>query len=185
MAPLQPICGLYELGHLWFTYEPETGALYWKDPGADKFDTLKGHHIFLSKCLGKKAGYINSLGYWSVAILGRSFLCHRLIWAMENGRDPVGDVDHRDLCRANNRLCNLREATRSQNCMNKAARSDNHSGTKGVHWHKATQKWAAVITAKSVGSVHLGVFPTKEEAAAAYATAARELHGEFARGVAA
>lgn len=185
MASNQPITGLCELGHLWFTYEPETGALYWKDPGVDQFETLKGYRIFKSKFLGKRAGYINVLGYWAVAVHGRSILCHRLIWAMENGRDPVGDVDHRDLCRSNNRSENLREATRSQNCMNKAKRSDNHSGVKGVHWHKATSKWAASITAKSVGTVHLGVFPTKQEAADAYAVAAHELHGEFARGEAA
>lgn len=179
------ISGLCDLGHLWFDYDGETGRLIWKDPGPDQFETTKGHRIFLSKCLGKPAGYKNSLGYMAVSVLGRSMLCHRIIWAMANGRDPVGDVDHRDLCRANNRLSNLREATRSQNCMNKVRRSDNHSGVKGVHWHKATGKWAASITAKSVGTRHLGVFSSKHEAAAAYRNAAAELHGDFARSIAA
>ena len=181
MNSLSTITGLCELGRLWFTYDAETGFLYWRDPGADQFETIKGYRIFRTKCLGKRAGYVNSLGYYAVAIRGQSILCHRLIWAMENGRDPVGDVDHRDLCRSNNRLGNLREATRSQNCMNKTRRSDNKSGVKGVHWHKASNKWAAVITAKAVGTVHLGVFSTVEEAAQAYRRAAAGLHGNFAR----
>lgn len=182
---LQPISGLHDLGHQWFRYEPETGHLYWRDPPPETFETLKGYRIFLAKFAGKRAGSLNRLGYMSVYVRGRSILCHRLVWAMANGRDPDGDVDHRDLCRSNNRLGNLREATRSQNCMNKAARSDNRSGFKGVHWHRATGKWAASITSKVAGTSHLGVFPTKEEAAEAYAVAAASIHGEFSRGLAA
>ena len=184
-AALNPISGLCELGHLWFTYEPETGHLYWRDPGAGQFETLKGYRIFLAKFAGKRAGTLNRLGYIAVYVRSRSILCHRIVWAMANGRDPKGDVDHRDLCRSNNRLSNLREATRSQNCMNKRLRADNTSGIKGVHWHTASQKWAASIAAKGVGTVHLGVFPTKEQASSAYRAAAANLHGEFAKDMAA
>lgn len=181
---LRAISGLYEIGHTWFTYDREQGLLFWRDPGAEHFPTMKGYRIFLSKCLGKQAGYKNSIGYFAVNILGRSLLVHRIVWAMESGRDPIGDVDHRDLCRSNNRIENLREASRSQNCMNKNRRVDNRSGVKGVHWHKATGKWAAAIKSKAAGPVHLGTFLTIEEATAAYARAASELHGEFARNAA-
>lgn len=184
-APLNPISSLCELGHLWFIYEPETGHLYWRDPGAEQFETLKGYRIFLTKFAGKRAGTLNRLGYRSVYVRNRSVLCHRLIWAMANGRDPKGDVDHRDLCRSNNRLGNLREATRSQNCMNKRLRADNTSGVKGVHWHTATQKWVASITAKGAGTVHLGLFLSKADAARAYQAAAVTLHGDFAKDMAA
>jgi len=180
-----PIGNLYDLGNLWFDLDMETGSLYWRDPGADQFETTKGYRIFLTKCLGRRAGYRNSLGYLAVSVLGRSLLCHRIVWAMVNGRDPVGDVDHRDLCRSNNTPGNLREATRSQNCMNKRRRSDNHSGIKGVHWHKASGKWAASIGAKNVGIRHLGTFASKEAAAEAYRAAAIDLHGDFAQGIAA
>lgn len=179
------ISELYKLGSLWFDCDLETGDLYWRDPGADQFETLKGYRIFLTKCLGKRAGYRNNLGYLAVSVHGRSLLCHRIVWALANGRDPIGDVDHRDLCRSNNKPENLREATRSQNCMNKRRRSDNHSGIKGVHWHKATKKWAATITAKGAGTRHLGVFANKIDAAEAYRAAAKELHGDFARSIAA
>lgn len=183
---LPHIGDLVRLGRERFTYDPETGELFWRDPGPQAFDTLKGYRIFRFKFAGKRAGFVSKTdGYVRVFVLGKSILAHRLIWAMVHGYDPADDIDHRDLCRRNNRLSNLREATRSQNCMNKGLRSNNKSGVKGVHWHRATQKWAAAIMAKDTGKIHLGVFSTREEAARAYEAAAVELHGDFAKDIAA
>lgn len=83
-------------------------------------------------------------------------------------------VDHIDMDRLNNRKMNLRPATPRQNSWNKKIRSDNQSGYKGVY--RGTSAWIATIQGR-----YLGSFKTKEEAAAAYDTKAKELYGEYAQ----
>jgi len=50
-------------------------------------------------------------------------------------------VDHIDGNKKNNRIENLREATKSQNAMNQKVSTRNTSGIKGVMWHKRDKKW--------------------------------------------
>lgn len=102
---------------------------------------------------------------------------HRLLLG-----EPAGaEVDHRDGNGLNNRRSsNLRAATTSQNRWNARTPRDNTSGAKGVTWHALRQKWMAQIQAH--GRHHyLGLFATQEAAAAAYARASAEIHGEFGR----
>lgn len=173
------ICGLAEIGRSRFDYDPLTGDLRFKDPGPGAYGTLKGYRIFKRKCVGKIARTPHSSGYICVNVLGQSILAHRLIWAIVTGRDPGVTIDHIDGDRANNRWANLREATRSQNAMNRRVRSDNTSGATGVCWHAATRQWAA-----SIGSgktrVHLGLFDDIVSAKRAYRAAASQRHGEYA-----
>ncbi len=95
---------------------------------------------------------------------------------------PIPDglyVDHIDRDRRNNTRDNLRLVTSTQNSYNKRRFSNNTSGFKGVHFHKAWGKWIAYITVDK-RRVRLGGFPSPIEAALAYDRAAVELHGEFA-----
>jgi hypothetical protein len=110
----------------------------------------------------------------------KKYRAHRLAWLYVHGHWPSGHIDHVDGNGVNNAISNLREATNSQNCMNRGAQSNNQSGYKGVSWYKRDGKWIAKI---AVGGkqTNLGYFSTAEEAHAAYAAAAAELHGEFAR----
>lgn len=101
---------------------------------------------------------------------------HRVICAAADGLE----VDHRDSNGLNNRRCNLRVATKAQNLANQRTRPDNSSGAKGVTFHKATGKWQPQIMVNG-SRVYLGLFVSVEEAAAAYAKASAELHGEFGR----
>ena len=89
-------------------------------------------------------------------------------------------VDHRDGNGLNCRKYNLRSASFQENARNKGMSCNNTSGFKGVTLHKSTGKWHSRITVNRK-SAHLGLFSTKEEAAAAYAKASREFHGEFGR----
>lgn len=92
------------------------------------------------------------------------------------GEFPDQDIDHKDGDRSNNKWDNLREATRSQNCMNSKIRNNNTSGHKGVSYHKRSNRYRVIISGK-----HRGLFDTPEEAARV-ATAIREReHAEFAR----
>lgn len=124
--------------------------------------------------------------------LGGKYAC-RSVWPTGGGRrtvvlmhrqimgPPAGiDVDHRDMDRLNNTRDNLRLATRDQNMCNQRGHADSTLGVKGVHREKRRGKFVAQISVR--GTHHfLGHFVTIEEAAAAYAKAAHELHGEFAR----
>lgn len=87
-------------------------------------------------------------------------------------------VDHLNGNGLDNRRLNLRQATHSQNAMNRGMRSDNTSGYKGVGLRRGA--WTAEIYVHGVQH-YLGRFLSAEEAARAYDAAAAELFGEFAR----
>lgn len=108
---------------------------------------------------------------------GRAILLHRVILGLG---DSDIQCDHKDGNGLNNRRSNLRECSSSQNKRNTRRRLDNTSGYKGVHWNVRCARWQAYI--KSAGiKKHLGYFDTPEEAHAAYAAAAGQVHGTFAR----
>lgn len=97
------------------------------------------------------------------------------------GSPPGTMVDHRDGDGLNNRRSsNLRAATRGQNACNAKLRADSTSGFKGVTMHRTSGKWQAYINRG--GQRHsLGYFETPDGAAAAYAKASPQMHGDFAR----
>jgi hypothetical protein len=85
-------------------------------------------------------------------------------------------VDHRNGNGLDNRRCNLRPATPSQNIANKPKcwGASRYKGVRAVPRNKKNP-WVAAIQAR-----HIGYFPTEEAAARAYDAAARETFGEFA-----
>lgn len=101
---------------------------------------------------------------------------HRIIIAAPSGVE----VDHINGNGLDNRRCNLRPATSSQQNMNTRKRSDNSSGFKGVSWHTKAGKWRAVISANRK-VLHLGYFESPDAAYEAYLAASSQHHGEFAR----
>jgi hypothetical protein len=127
---------------------------------------------------GHIAGTLNRDRYRVIAIEGRNYRAHRLAWLYMTGKWRSQIIDHRDLDPSNNRWANLRRATRSQNCANRGVPRNNTWGLKGVSYDG--WRWRATIHKK--GKRHYrGGFSTPQAAHAAYAKAARKLHGEFAR----
>lgn len=86
-------------------------------------------------------------------------------------------TDHVNGNKLDNRRCNLRECTKSQNSINSGSRGG-ASRFRGVSL--ARGRWRARL--KHDGKyLSLGQFSTEEEAAEAYNQGALEYHGEFAR----
>lgn len=106
----------------------------------------------------------------------RTILLHRVIVDAEGGTL----VDHADTNGLNNLRSNLRVVTELQNARNARTRLDNTSGYKGVTWHNQRRKWKAQIW-HGGKQRSLGLFISPEDAAAAYARASAEYHGEFGR----
>lgn len=102
---------------------------------------------------------------------------HRDIFNLKRGNKT--QIDHINKNGLDNRRCNLRICTQSQNMTNIDKPKTNTSGYKGVSWHNQGLKWRAQIRVN--GEYYsLGLYTNKEDAARAYDKKARELCGEFA-----
>lgn len=122
-------------------------------------------------------GYPKSGAYSNIQIDGKKYLTHRLAWFYVYGKFPDGELDHINGNKQDNRIINIREATRSQNMANTRTRKDSFSGIKGVR--ALGNRWIANIFINRKPK-YLGAFDTKEEAAKAFQEYANKVYGEFA-----
>ena len=102
---------------------------------------------------------------------------HRLILGLQRGDGKI--VDHINHNGLDNRKCNLRIVTNSQNCMNQRPAKNFSSKYKGVSWRTSRKKWRAQIKLNKK-TIYLGGFNSEEDAARAYNRKAIELFGEYA-----
>ena len=129
--------------------------------------------------IGAVAGTLNKqTGYRLIKVDGFDYLAHRLAHLHVTGAWPASCVDHVNLDRADNRWANLRPATRLQNAHNRGLTSSNSSGFKGVSASRGG--WQANIRVNGKLKF-LGRYPSPEAAHAAYAAAALQSFGHFAR----
>lgn len=97
-----------------------------------------------------------------------------------NGTPEEMVTDHVDGNGLNNVRENLRNASTSQNAMNRKDRSDNTSGVRGVSYDSVRMSWRAQVCVG--GKTRFSKrFPTLELAKEAVEEARASLHGEFAR----
>ena len=141
--------------HTALEYDPTTGVFTWIRP--------------TSRCVkaGQLAGDVKKHGYLMIGFGGKRHLAHRLAWFYVHGVWPEHEIDHINRNRLDNRLVNLRCATRSENAKNVGARVKSSSGLKGVSWDKAHEKWRAQ-TRINGKKKYIGLFDTKEAAYDAY-----------------
>ena len=145
-------------------YYPLTGNMFWTA------------NVGQAKA-GNDVGYKSKDGYIYTKLDGKKYMVHRLAWLIVHGSWPF-QIDHINGIRKDNRLCNLRIASMSENQYNSKISVRNTSGHKGVSWHKHTGKWQAQISYERTKK-YLGMFVSKQDAIDAYDKAAKSLYGEF------
>lgn len=152
-----------------FELDVETGLLRWKE---------KSHRNSPVE-IGRAAGSKTANGYLHVKFDGRFVRIHRIVFAMVNGYWP-DLVDHINGVRDDNRPCNLRAATGSENTRNSTLSRKNRSGVKGVCWSKSARKWRVQLIGAD-GRKYLGSFSELEDAKKIARAFREQHHGEFAR----
>ena len=145
-------------------YNPLSGKLHWRK--------AKGYKILP----GMEVGGVNTIGYVQMGFDGMKLLAHRVIWLMVYG-ELIPDIDHKDGDKSNNRIDNLRSATRVQQNGNSTLAKHNTSGHKGVSFRKDRKKWRAFISINDK-FVHLGYFDNQSDAIKRYSEAAIEHFGQ-------
>jgi hypothetical protein len=105
-----------------------------------------------------------------------SMLMHRLILNMLNSKLQVDHLNHYTL---DNRKCNIRICTQSDNLKNRIINKNNSTGYKGVVYNKSNKKFIAKIGVNK-NIIYIGCFIDPKDAAKAYNAAALKYHGEFA-----
>lgn len=150
-------------------FDYRDGFLYWKIRPANGVQ------------IGDRAASLSRRpkGNKYVVIIKRvNFLCSRVIFLWHKGYLPLM-VDHENRITTDDRIENMREASRSQNMYNKTSAKNSTSKYLGVYYEKSSGKWVASIRG-SGKKIHIGYFISEEKAALAYNREAVRHHKEFA-----
>ena len=146
-------------------YAPTTGVFRWRVRKA-------------RNNVGSVAGTIHPpKGYRVICIGGKIYRANRLAWLYMTGKWPKLEIGYINHNTSDTRWANLRAMTPSQR--RATTRTRNKLGVRGV-WITKSGKYVARI--KVAGKKqYLGLFDTIEKASAAYARAAKDTFGQFAR----
>ena len=135
-------------------YNNELGTFTWK---VSKANRIK---------VGSVAGCKNNLGYILIRIDGKIYLAHRLAWLYTYGNFPLNCIDHINQVKDDNRICNLRDVTVSENMQNQS---------QVLGYTKSGSKYKATIRINNI--LHqLGSYITEKQARQAYLNAKKRLH---------
>lgn len=165
MKPVQVNLTYEDISPL-LNYEPSTGVITWKVNRRPRI------------VAGQVAGSRTKGGYIAICILGKKLFAHRLAWLLSTKSWPAEYIDHINGQRDDNRIQNLRQATKGMNNQNLriSTKANKSCGLLGVTWNRG--RWTAQITCRELGisKKNLGRFDSPEEAHQAYIKAKRELH---------
>lgn len=148
-------------------YDPDTGIFFW----------LKSAGRLPA---GSYAGSPTADGYLQITVGGKNFKAHRLAWLYIYGSFPSGNLDHINRRKMDNRIDNLRLATRAQNMRNVARSATKKSGLpKGVTWAAKGRKHFRATVYVAGRAIYVGVFDSEQDAHKAYCDEAKKHFGEY------
>ncbi len=124
-----------------------------------------------------KRGYM-TFSHSNIEGVSKNILSHRMVFYLANSFLP-DQIDHINRVRNDNKPCNLRPATQTQNNANVTSQKGSSSKYLGVKKMHKPNRWTAAIKVDKI-STHLGTFHNEKDAAQAYNKAANDTHGEFA-----
>lgn len=159
----------------------ENGRLFWNRRPLNEFKSEQGCNAFNAAFSGKEAGCESAIkkGHRYMVRIDRTLYPRaRIVFLIHYGYMPK-IVDHINRDTLDDRIENLRAATRTQNQANAKRRKHCQSGYKGVARSRNGSRWHARIR-KDGKCIHIGTYDSPAEAHAAYVAKAKELFGEFA-----
>jgi len=118
-------------------------------------------------------------GYIFVNIDRKPVRVHRLVFLYHHGYLPEC-IDHINGIRHDNRIENLREATKEENCLNSKIPKNNKSGYKNVSWSNVMNKWMVQMTVNKKYT-NFGYYEDIEFADLVAQEARSLYHGAYAR----
>ena len=149
-------------------YDPATGVLRWNRRTPSDFSARPEWECrrWNTRYADRRAGSLcPAHGYINISIQGLTYRAHRVCWAIYYGVWPRFEIDHENGVRTDNRIFNLRDATRQRNMQNMKLNGRNTSGCPGVKWSVAEGKWKVQIGTKP--RLNLGTFVSLDAAIAA------------------
>jgi len=109
---------------------PNYEGLYKFDLDSNKVYSIK-RNIYIKN-------HINTNGYYDITLcknnITKTYRIHRLVYICNNPTEDISlfDIDHIDLDKTNNKIENLRKATRSENNSNRIKQKNNTTGYKNI-----------------------------------------------------
>jgi hypothetical protein len=149
-------------------FEYKDGDLFWKIRPA------------MCMRIGSKVGGTNGAKqpYLRSRYKDQRFMVHQIVFLMHKGYLPK-IIDHIDGNIQNNSIENLRDATKSENAINKKIRKDSCTGVKNVSYHKPTGKYKVCVTVNKKRT-HIGSYDDLEFAELVSLEAQNKFYGTFA-----
>lgn len=129
---------------------------------------------------GEKDGYYAKTDFWNSGDR-KSIYMHRFVYEKYFGEIPKDMfIDHKNRNRLDNRISNLRLATKSENTYNRRRQNNNNSSKyKGVYLNKQSGSYVAYVSLNGKRTT-IGSYNNEIACANAYNHYAKNMYGEFA-----
>ena len=147
----------------------DAGVVTWKSRSRSHFASDRTCSMWNTRYANRRAGRIDKFGYVLIHLTvgGRNVMLkgHHVAWALVTGEWPQSEMDHINGVRSDNRVENLRLATRTQNCQNRTKRAGCLCQSKGVTFNKRMGLFQARIQVCGIPTF-IGTYATEQEAEA-------------------
>lgn len=161
-----------------FRYNEKTGEIWHRARRPEEFTSERAWRLWSVRYVNRIATSNHKAGYLTVRVGPRNHLAHRVAYKIWFGVEPPSVLDHINGDKADNRIANIRPASKVTNGFNRGPDRDSRTGYKNVTYVRRANRYTSCFTAHGV-RYYVGCFRTAEEAYEAYVAKAKKIHGEF------